>query len=66
MPSEKAVMKILPNVMENPGEAILLGGGEGLAPLRLSHLAPGVALPFHIFTAAEGPRNPSNSWQIPC
>ena len=54
MPSEKAVMKILPNVMENPEEAVLFGGGEGLALLRLSHLAPGVALPFHIFTAAEG------------
>ncbi|MGQ9687465.1 MAG: HD-GYP domain-containing protein [Desulfobaccales bacterium] len=33
---------------------MLFGGGEGLAPLRLAHLAPEEPLPFHIFTANEG------------
>jgi putative nucleotidyltransferase with HDIG domain len=51
---EKALMKMLPEVLENPAEVVLFGGGEGLAPLRLSHLEPGAALPFHIFTAADG------------
>jgi len=54
VPREKAVMKMLPQVMDNPVEVVLFGGGEGLAPLRLAHLAPGAALPFHIFTAADG------------
>jgi putative nucleotidyltransferase with HDIG domain len=51
---EKAIMKMLPEVVGNPAEVVLFGGGEGLAPLRLTHLEPGVALPFHIFTAADG------------
>ena len=54
MPQEKAMLKLLPGVVENPDEVVLFGGGEGLAPLRLAHLASGGALPFHIFTAADG------------
>jgi HD-GYP domain-containing protein (c-di-GMP phosphodiesterase class II) len=51
---EEPAMKLLPPVVENPSEVVLFGGGEGLAPLRLAHLATGEALPFHIFTAADG------------
>ncbi len=47
-------MKMLPHIVEDPAELVLFGGGEGLAPLRLAHLAPGATLPFHIFTAADG------------
>jgi HD-GYP domain-containing protein (c-di-GMP phosphodiesterase class II) len=54
IPREKAMTKLLPDIVENPEEVVLFGGGEGLAPLRLAHLAPGAALPFHIFTAADG------------
>ena len=48
------MIKMLPQVVEDHTEVILCGGGEGLAPLWLAHLAPGAALPFHIFTAADG------------
>jgi len=48
------MVKTLPQFVEDHTEVILFGGGEGLAPLRLAHLAPGEALPFHIFTAADG------------
>ena len=48
------MLTMLPAVLEDPAEVVLFGGGEGLAPLRLVHLAPGVTLPFHIFTAADG------------
>jgi len=48
------MIKLLPDVVENQEEIVLFGGGEGLAPLRLAHLAPGAALPFHIFTVADG------------
>jgi putative nucleotidyltransferase with HDIG domain len=51
---EEPVMTNLPMVVEDPAAVVLFGGGEGLAPLRLAHLAPGAALPFHIFTAADG------------
>ena len=54
MSQEKAAIPMLADVMDNPGEVVLFGGGEGLAPLRLAHLAPGAVLPFHIFTAADG------------
>jgi putative nucleotidyltransferase with HDIG domain len=47
-------MKMLPQVVADPTEVVLFGGGEGLAPLRLAQLKPGEALPFHIFTAADG------------
>jgi putative nucleotidyltransferase with HDIG domain len=46
-------MKLLPQMVESPEGVGLFGGGEGLAPLRLVHLAPGVAPPFHIFMAAD-------------
>jgi HD-GYP domain-containing protein (c-di-GMP phosphodiesterase class II) len=45
---------MLPKAIEDPEEVVLFGGGEGLAPLRLTHLAPEETLPFHIFTAADG------------
>jgi HD-GYP domain-containing protein (c-di-GMP phosphodiesterase class II) len=48
------VVELLPQVVEDHTEVVLFGGGEGLAPLRLAHLAIGEALPFHIFTAADG------------
>ena len=48
------MVKTLPHFVEDQTEVVLFGGGEGLAPLRLANLAPGVALPFHIFTAADG------------
>ncbi|MFZ2090029.1 MAG: hypothetical protein WAU47_15780, partial [Desulfobaccales bacterium] len=51
---EKALMKPLSRLMENPQELVIFGGEEGLAPLRLSHLAPGEKLPFHIFTSLDG------------
>lgn len=47
------MMKMLTQDAESPEKVVLFGGGEGLAPLRLVHLAPGVALPFHIFTVAD-------------
>jgi hypothetical protein len=47
-------MKMLPQVVEDQTEVVLFGGGEGLVPLRLAHLTPGEALPFHFFTAADG------------
>jgi hypothetical protein len=47
-------MKMLPQVVADQTEVVLFGGGEGLAPLRLAQLKPGEALPFHIFTAADG------------
>lgn len=47
-------MKMLPQVVETEDEVVLFGGGEGLAPLRLVHLAADLVLPFHIFTMAEG------------
>jgi putative nucleotidyltransferase with HDIG domain len=47
-------MDMLPDFVGNPEEVVLFGGEEGLAPLRLAHLAPGAVLPFHIFTAADG------------
>jgi len=46
-------METLPQKVESPSGLVLFGGGEGLAPLRLAHLSPGLALPFHIFMAAE-------------
>jgi HD-GYP domain-containing protein (c-di-GMP phosphodiesterase class II) len=48
------MVKMLPQFVEDHTEVVLFGGGEGLAPLRLAHLAAGEALPFHIFTAADG------------
>jgi HD-GYP domain-containing protein (c-di-GMP phosphodiesterase class II) len=48
------MVKMLPQFVEDQTEVVLFGGGEGLAPLRLANLAPGEALPFHIFTAADG------------
>jgi hypothetical protein len=48
------MVKTLPHFMEDQTEVVLFGGGEVLAPLRLADLEPGEALPFHIFTAAEG------------
>jgi HD-GYP domain-containing protein (c-di-GMP phosphodiesterase class II) len=48
------MVKMLPQVVEDRTEVILFGGGEGLAPLRLADLTPGEALPFHIFTTADG------------
>uniref|UniRef100_A0A7V6DNL7 HD domain-containing protein n=1 Tax=Desulfobacca acetoxidans TaxID=60893 RepID=A0A7V6DNL7_9BACT len=48
------MVKMLPHFEEGRAEVVLFGGGEELAPLRLAHLAPGEALPFHIFTAADG------------
>jgi HD-GYP domain-containing protein (c-di-GMP phosphodiesterase class II) len=47
-------VKTLPHFVEDQTEVVLFGGGEGLAPLRLANLRAGEALPFHIFTAAEG------------
>lgn len=47
-------MQMLPKVGDYPEGVVLFGGGEGLAPLRLAHLAPEETLPFHIFTMAEG------------
>ena len=47
------MMKMLPQQVEDPERMVIFGGGEGLAPLRLVHLPPGLVLPFHIFTAAE-------------
>jgi HD-GYP domain-containing protein (c-di-GMP phosphodiesterase class II) len=48
------MVKMMPQFVEDQTEVILFGGGEGLAPLRLANLTPGEALPFHIFTAADG------------
>lgn len=45
-------MKMLPQNFESPPGLVLFGGSEGLAPLRLVHLTPGLALPCHIFMAA--------------
>ena len=47
------MMKMLPQQVESPKGVVIFGGGEGLAPLRLVHLPPGLVLPFHIFTTAE-------------
>jgi putative nucleotidyltransferase with HDIG domain len=46
-------MQMLPKIVEDPEGVVLFGGGEGLAPLRLAHLAPEETLPFHIFTAVD-------------
>jgi HD-GYP domain-containing protein (c-di-GMP phosphodiesterase class II) len=54
VPGEEAVVELLPQIVADQTEVVLFGGGEGLAPLRLAHLTPGEALPFHIFTAADG------------
>ncbi len=54
MSQEKAAIPTLADTTDNAQEVVLFGGGEGLAPLRLAHLAPGAVLPFHIFTAADG------------
>ncbi len=48
------MIKLLPHTPENPEGVVLFGGGEGLAPLRLSHLSLARALPFHIFTSVDG------------
>jgi len=46
-------MEMLPQKVESPEGLVLFGGGEGLAPLRLAHLTPGMILPCHLFTVAE-------------
>ncbi len=46
-------METLPQEVESPEGLVLFGGGEGLAPLRLAHLTPGMILPCHLFTVAE-------------
>jgi HD-GYP domain-containing protein (c-di-GMP phosphodiesterase class II) len=51
---EESVIKMLPGVLDDPGEVVLFGGGDDLAPLRLAHLAPAALMPFHIFTAMDG------------
>jgi HD-GYP domain-containing protein (c-di-GMP phosphodiesterase class II) len=54
MSEEDPVIKLLPGVLDDPPEVVLFGGGEELAPLRLAHLAPAAAMPFHVFTVADG------------
>lgn len=42
---------MLPHIPEYPDRIKLFEVEEGLAPLKLGHLAPGMVLPFHVFVS---------------
>jgi len=46
-----AMTLMLPHIPEYPDRIKLFEVEEGLAPLKLGHLAPGMVLPFHVFVS---------------